>query len=76
MSSFRSRSGKQPRSLLGLKLHNHGQLDGKKIVKAANLYFQNHPTCLKTLSDSDADKTSEDAKRKKSINYAKLLVDS
>ena len=37
----------------------HGEydrkLDGKKIVKQANFYFTNHPTCLKNVSSDDTD---------------------
>ena len=42
---------------------NFDGLDGKRVVKNANLYFANHPTCLKRDS-ADMSENSSDAERR------------
>lgn len=45
----------------------------------ANFYFQNHPTCLKRLSDSedsDESRGRNGVKGKKQGGYAKIFIDS
>lgn len=57
------------------------KIDGKKVIKMANFYFQNHPTCLKRLSDSEDSSDSRGLQRnggigKKQPGHAKIFIDS
>ena len=71
--SHRSRGGSK-NSHKNVAAHSSkDKLDGKKIVKMAKFYFNNHPTCLKAPSISDdSSESNNEIKNKKAIAYAKL----
>ena len=68
--SLRSRGARRSARAVVLQQKDR-KFDGKHLVKQAQFYFQNHPTCLKQASSSDST-----PKIKKKVSYTRQLLET